>query len=218
MQNEGELLKPDYLFETSWEVCNKVGGIYTVISTKAHTLVDEFKDNYILIGPDVWKETHQNPEFLEDKFLYKAWRQKAESEGLRIKVGRWNSPFKPVVILVDFTPYFSEKDKILAWLWETYKLDSLTGGWDYLEPALFGYAAGKIIESFYNFNISFHDKINAQFHEWMTGTGVLYLKNKAPQIGTIFTTHATIVGRSIAGNGLPLYQDMNSYDADKIAQ
>ncbi len=218
MQSESALLKPDYLFETSWEVCNKVGGIYTVISTKALTLVNEFNDNYILIGPDVWKETHQNPEFLEDKFLYKAWRQKAESEGLRIKIGRWNSVFKPVVILVDFTPYFSEKDKIFAWLWETYKLDSLTGGWDYIEPALFGYAAGKIIESFYNFNISFHDKIVAQFHEWMTGTGILYLKNKVPQIGTVFTTHATVVGRSIAGNGLPLYKDMKFFNAEKIAE
>ena len=100
---------PDYIFETSWEVCNKVGGIYTTIATKAQILSEDFKDNYILIGPDVWKETHQNPEFQEDKFLYKSWRQVAETEGLRIKVGRWNIPGKPVVILVDFTPYFSEQ-------------------------------------------------------------------------------------------------------------
>ena len=25
-----DLLTPDYIFEASWEVCNKVGGIYTV--------------------------------------------------------------------------------------------------------------------------------------------------------------------------------------------
>ena len=218
MLSDHVLIKPDYLFETSWEVCNKVGGIYTVISTKTLTLVNELKDNYILIGPDVWKETHQNPEFFEDKFLYKAWRLKAESEGLRIKVGRWNIPTKPVVILIDFTPYFSEKDAIFAWLWETYKLDSLTGGWDYIEPALFGYAAGKVIESFYNFNISQHDRIIAQFHEWMTGTGILYLKDKVPQVGTCFTTHATAVGRAIAGNGLPLYRDLTSYNGDKMAE
>ena len=184
---------PDYLFETSWEVCNKVGGIYTVVSTKALTLVNKFRDNYILIGPDVWKETHQNPEFIEDKFLYHSWRAMAESEGLKIKVGRWNISGNPVVILVDFTHYFTEKDKILAWLWETYKLDSITGGWDYIEPVLFGYAAGKVIESFYNFNLSYSDKIIAQFHEWLTGTGILYLKNKVPQAGTVFTTHATVL-------------------------
>lgn len=209
---------PDYLFETSWEVCNKVGGIYTVISTKALSLVQEFNDNYILIGPDVWKETHQNPDFLEDKFLLAGWKEKAESEGLKIKVGRWNITGNPIVILVDFTPFFSQKDKIFSWLWETYKLDSLSGGWDYIEPALFGYAAGKIIESFYNYNLSYHDKIVAQFHEWMTGTGILYLKNKTPQVGTVFTTHATVVGRSIAGNGLPLYRDLDRFDAEAIAK
>ena len=63
--SENSLIKPDYLFEVSWEVCNKVGEIHTVISTKCHTMVEELRDNYILIGPDVWKETHQNPEFLE---------------------------------------------------------------------------------------------------------------------------------------------------------
>jgi len=209
---------PDYLFETSWEVCNKVGGIYTVISTKALSLVKELHDNYILIGPDVWKETHQNPDFLEDKFLLTGWREKAESEGLKIKVGRWNITGRPIVILIDFTPFFTQKDKIFSWLWETYKLDSLSGGWDYIEPALFGYAAGKIIESFYNYSLSYHDKIVAQFHEWMTGTGILYLKNKTPQVGTVFTTHATAIGRSIAGNGLPLYRDLDRYDAETIAK
>jgi len=211
-------LVPDYVFETSWEVCNKVGGIYTVISTKALTLVNEFSDKYILIGPDVWKETHQNPEFLEDKFLYRSWRQKAESEGLKIKVGKWNITGKPVVILVDFTPYFADKDKVFAWLWETYQLDSLSGGWDYIEPALFGFAAAKVIESFYDFNISQNDKLIAHFHEWMTGTGLLYLKNKVPQVGTVFTTHATVLGRSIAGNGLPLYRDLDTYHPDIIAK
>ncbi len=208
---------PDYLFETSWEVCNKVGGIHTVLSTKSATLVKEIKDNYILIGPDVWKETHENPEFLEDKFLYKAWRQKAELEGLKIKVGRWNIASRPVVILVDFTTFFTRKDEIFSWLWEAYKLDSLHGGWDYSEPALFGYAAGKIIESFYNFNGSYHDKIVAQFHEWMTGTGILYVKSKVPQVGTIFTTHATVLGRSVAGNGLPLYHDLERYNPEQMA-
>jgi phosphorylase/glycogen(starch) synthase len=208
---------PEFLFETSWEVCNKVGGIYTVISTKALSLVEQYKDNYICIGPDVWKETHDNPEFQEDKFLHKAWRLKAEGEGLKIKVGRWNIPCQPVVVLIDFTPSFAQKDKIFAWLWETYKLDSLSGGWDYMEPALFGYAAAKVIESFYNYYISFNDRVVAQFHEWMTGVGVLYLKAKVPQVGTVFTTHATVVGRSIAGNGLPLYRNMESYDGDGMA-
>lgn len=209
---------PDYIFETSWEVCNKVGGIYTTIATKALTLTEEFKDNYILIGPDVWKETHQNPDFLEDKFLFKSWRQAADSEGLRLKIGRWNIPGKPVVILVDFTPYFSQKDKIFAHFWETYKLDSISGNWDYIEPAFFGYAVGKVIESFYNFNVSHSDKIVTLCHEWTTGTAILYLKEHVPQIGTIFTSHATVVGRSIAANGLPLYKNLENYNGEAMAK
>ncbi len=212
------LMVPDYVFETSWEVCNKVGGIYTAIASKAKILAEEYKDNYILIGPDVWKETHQNPEFLEDKFLFRSWREVAESEGMRIKIGRWNIPGKPVVILVDFTPYFSEKDKIFAHFWEKYKLDSLTGDWAYIEPAFFGYAAGKIIDSFYSYNLSHLDKIIAQFHEWMTGTGILYLKERVPQIGTVFTAHATVVGRTIAAHDLPLYKNVENYNAEAIAR
>ncbi|MBI5218767.1 MAG: alpha-glucan family phosphorylase [Bacteroidia bacterium] len=210
--------KPDYIFETSWEVCNKVGGIYTVISTKAITQTAEYKDNLILIGPDVWKETRQNPDFIEDKYLYKLWREKAEDEGLRFKIGRWNVAGNPVAILVDFTQYFSEKDKIFSRFWESYQLDSLSGQWDYTEPALFGYAAAKVIESFYEFNISSHDKIVAQFHEWMTGTGILYLREKCPQIGCVFITHATVLGRCIAGSGMPIYRDMESYNNNEMAK
>ncbi len=211
-------ITPDYLFEISWEVCNKVGGIHTVISTKALTLVNEFHDNYILIGPDVWKETHENPEFTEDKWIFRSWKEKAESEGLRLRIGRWNITGSPVVVLVDFTPFFPDKDKILAKFWETYQLDSISGGWDYLEPVLFGYAAGKVIESFYEFNLSGQDRIVAQFHEWMTGAGILHLKEHVPQVGTVFTTHATVLGRSIAGNGLPLYKELAHYNGDSVSR
>ncbi|MEI6820481.1 MAG: alpha-glucan family phosphorylase [Bacteroidota bacterium] len=215
---EENFIKSDYIFETSWEVCNKVGGIYTVISTKALSILNEIKDNYILIGPDVWMETHQNPEFTEDKFLYKSWCDKAREDGLKFRIGRWNIVGHPIAILVDFTHYFAEKDTIFAHFWEKYNLDSLSGQWDYVEPALFGYAAAKVIESFYEYNLTANDKIIAHFHEWMTGTGVLHLKENVPQIGTVFTTHATVLGRCIAGNGLPLYRNLHSFNGDLIAK
>ncbi len=209
---------PDYLFEVSWEVCNKVGGIYTVLSSKYLSVSEGFGDRYIFVGPDVWKETVDNPDFIEDKLLYKNWRESAEKDGLRLRIGRWNIPGKPVAILVDFTPYFIQKDKIFAKFWETYKLDSLSGGWDYVEPALFGYASGIIIESFYNFYLSANDKIISHFHEWMTGAGILHLKENVPQIGTVFTTHATVLGRSISGNHLPLYRDLEKYQPFDFAR
>ena len=217
MNNKNNNISPDYIFETSWEVCNKVGGIYTVISTKAISLVETFGDNYILIGPDVWKETHENPEFIEDHQLFRPWREKAADDGLKFRIGRWNIAGEPIVILIDFTPYFSQKNEIFSHFWETYQLDSLSGHWDYIEPALFGYAAAKVIHSFYDCFVSSSHKLVAHFHEWMTGTGVLYLKDQVPQASTVFTTHATAVGRSIAGNGLPLYKDLKAFDANILA-
>jgi phosphorylase/glycogen(starch) synthase len=207
----------ELVFETSWEICNKVGGIHTVISTKALNIVNELGDNFILIGPDVWREEEINPEFIPDDSLFMEWRALAAEEGLRVETGRWNIAGKPIVFLVDFTPYFGQQNEIFARFWETYKLDSISGQWDYIEPALFGYAAGKVIESFTSF---YHDKHNivAQFHEWMTGTGILYLEKYAPWIATAFTTHATVLGRSIAGNNRPLYSRIKEFNPIQVAR
>jgi len=216
MQNE-KLLIPDYLFEVSWEVCNKVGGIHTVIASKVPSMKRVLKKPHIMIGPDVVKEDEQNPEFTEDPMLMKAWKVKAANDGLRIRIGHWNVPEEPTAILIDFTPFFSKKDEIFKELWEKYKLDSISGQWDYIEPALFGYAAGKVIESYVKYHCTPSDKVIAQFHEWMTGTGLLYLKSSTPQVGCAFTTHATVLGRSIAGNNLPLYDNLKNYNPDTVA-
>ncbi len=218
MTDENLNVLPDYLFEVSWEVCNKVGGIYTVISTKAKSISDVLNDRYILIGPNLLKEAHETNEFIEDTFLFSSWRKQLDKEGLNYKIGRWNIAGNPIVILVDFTSYFSQKDKIFFEFWESHRLDSLHGQWDYIEPVLFGYAAAHVIQSFYEFFVTGQDKILAHFHEWMTGTGILYLNKKVPQIGTIFTTHATTLGRTIAGNGMPLYSQAKNYNTDEIAQ
>ena len=212
------MLKPDYIFETSWETCNKVGGIHTVVSTKALTLKSIFGDKLIMIGPDHWRESAQNPEFEEDASLFANWKSVAQKEGLRIRTGKWLIPGQPVVILVDFTPFISKKNDIFSEFWELYKLDSISGHWDYIEPAIFGYAAGLTIESFTNFYLSVKDTAIAHFHEWMTGTGILYLKSRSRHIATVFTTHATAAGRSIAGNGLPLYKNLQFYNGDQKAR
>ena len=209
---------PDYLFETSWEVCNKVGGIHTVIATKSLYLGNSFKKNHhIHIGPDVWRDVAQNPEFSEDPALFRSWRQAAAEEGLRLRIGHWNVPGEPVAILVDFTTFISHKDEILTELWKRFGVDSISGGWDYVESALFGYAAGKVIESFVRYNVKPHDKVVAQFHEWMTGAGLLYVKMSNLPIGTIFTTHATVIGRCVAGKNIPLYDGLAGLDADRLS-
>lgn len=210
-------LTPDYLFEVSWEVCNKIGGIHTVVSTKAQTAIRKFNERYILIGPDLQHEG-VNPEFEEDPNLLKTWRQGLYAEGIRIRVGHWKIKGEPTAILVDFTSLIPRKDEILKKLWEAYHVDSISGQWDYIEPVLFGYAAGAVIASYVENFCTATDKIAAHFHEWMTAAGGLYLRRHAPYVATLFTTHATVMGRCIAGNHLPLYTDLTKFNADELAR
>ena len=215
------MLKPDYIFESSWEVCNKVGGIYTVLSSRAKTLQEEMKDRILFIGPDFWKE-EESPYFKEDSSLFAQWQWEAKEQGLKVRVGRWTVPGEPIAILVDFTPYFAQKDEIYGWLWENYGVDSLHAYGDYDEASMFSYAAALVVESLYTFNMqrsTFTNKTRVIYHanEWMCGLGALYISNRLPQIGTVFTTHATSIGRSIAGNQKPLYDYLFAYNGDQMA-
>ena len=213
-----ELLTPDYIFEASWEVCNKVGGIYTVLSTRAKTLQEQFRDRIFFIGPDFWKGK-ENPLFTEYDNLCAAWKEYAAShDNLSVRVGRWNVPGEPIVILVDFQPFFAQKNDIYTEMWNRYQVDSLHAYGDYDEASMFAFAAGKVVESFYRYNLTDTDKVIFQAHEWMTGMGALYLQAAVPEIATIFTTHATSIGRSIAGNGKPLYDYLFAYNGDQMAQ
>jgi glycosyltransferase involved in cell wall biosynthesis len=211
-----EQLLPDYIFESSWEVCNKVGGIYTVLSTRAKTLQEALQDKIVFIGPDFWKE-QESPYFKEDKTLFANWQSEANKQGLKVRVGRWTVPGEPIAILVDFNPYFEKKDEIYGWLWEHYQVDSLHAYGDYDEASMFSYAAALVVESFYNYYLDLSKKVIYHANEWMCGLGALYINNKLPQIGTIFTTHATSIGRSIAGNMKPLYDYLFAYNGDQMA-
>ena len=212
---------PDYIFEASWEVCNKVGGIYTVLSTRAKTLQTTMKDRILFIGPDFWNEC-ECPYFKEETSLFADWQWEAKEQGLKLKVGRWTIPGEPIAILVDFKPFFEKKNEIYGWLWEHYGVDSLHAYGDYDEASMFSYAAALVTESFYKFKSvkgEWTGKTKVIYHanEWMCGLGLLYLNNKLPQIGTVFTTHATSIGRSIAGNQKPLYDYLFAYNGDQMA-
>jgi glycogen synthase len=211
-------LVPDYIFESSWEVCNKVGGIYTVLSTRANTLQKTHKDRLFFIGPDFWKDK-ENPLFTEEENLCAAWKEHAgKANGLHVRVGRWNIPGNPIVILVDFFPFFEHKNEIYGKMWENFRVDSLHAYGDYDEASMFSYAAGKVVESFYRYNLTPNDKVVYQAHEWMTGMGALYVQKHVPEVATIFTTHATTIGRSIAGNDKPLYDYLFAYNGDQMAR
>lgn len=209
----------DMIFETSWEVCNKIGGIYTVLSTKAQTLQNLYKDKTIFIGPDVWTDDNPSPYFSEVPSLLKPWRDKALlPEGVSVRVGRWNIPGKPIVILVNFQGMYKLKDYYYGEMWERFGVDSLHAYGDYDEGCAFALAAGVVIESICSYKRMRHKNVLAHFDEWTTGMGLLYTKWKVPFVGTIFTTHATSIGRSICGNGKPLYDYLPGYNGDQMAR
>ncbi len=207
-----EKLFPDYIFESSWEVCNKVGGIYTVLSSRALTLQRLLGDHLIFIGPLF---DAPNPYFEEDSQLYADWV--AQEKELHVRVGRWKVPGRPVAVLVDFNPFFARKNEIYTWLWEQYQVDSLHAYGDYDEASMFSYAAGRVVESFYRYYKLDDSRVVYHGNEWMTGLGLLYINNKVRAIATLFTTHATSIGRSIAGNNKPLYQYLPEYNGNQMA-
>ena len=209
---------PDYIFESSWEVCNKVGGIYTVLSSRANSLQKEHKDKVIFIGPDIWNK-NESPWFKEDASLHKEWRQHADlTDHLSVRVGRWQVPGEPITILVNFESFYQHKNDIYGQMWRLFGVDSMPAYGDYDDSSMFAYAVGNVIESFYKFHKLQNKHVIAHFNEWMLGMGALYVKHNVPKIATIFTTHATSIGRSIAGNNLPLYKNFKDFDGDQMAR
>lgn len=211
-----ETLFPDYIFETSWEVCNKVGGIYTVLSTRARTLQERIQDKLIFIGPDCWLD--QPCPYFEEEAIFPEWTAVARAEGLRVRVGRWTIPSRPVAILVDWRPYFAQKDEFYGKLWQRYGVDSLHAYGDYDDSALFGLAAAKVVESFHRHYRLGGKRVVLHVNEWQTASAALVLQTLVPEVASIFTTHATCIGRSIAGNNKPLYEYLWAYNGDQMAQ
>ncbi|MBI5432815.1 MAG: glycogen/starch synthase, partial [Planctomycetes bacterium] len=209
---------PHTLFEVSWEVCNKVGGIHTVVSTKAKTLVERHGDRYVCIGPWLLGNPETERTFQDETEQFADFAEGCRAAGVAVRVGRWKIPGSPRTILVAFSGLFEKKDQVLARLWERFKVDSLFGSWDYVEPVLFGHAAGLVIERWCH--AFFGDKSAravGQFHEWMTGAGLLYLEEKNPEVGTIFTTHATVLGRALSSTGRSPEQGLDGRSPDELA-
>lgn len=208
----------DLLFETSWEVCNKVGGIYAVLSTKARTLGEQFGDKLIFIGPDLWNEDNPSPYFKERKTLLKQAQQKLQLPwGISIRVGRWDIPGAPQVVLVNWGETARHLSEIYGEMWRDYGVDSLHSYGDYEESCAFAVASAIVIQALTQHLKANPSRVVAHFDEWTTGMGLLYLKNREPRVSTIFTTHATSIGRSICGNGKPLYDYFHQYNGDQMA-
>lgn len=206
------------LTETSWEVCNKIGGIYAVLSTKASQLKEQFQDALVFIGPDVWSGDNQSPYFKEKKTILKSASSKLELPwGIKIRTGRWNIPGTPQVILVNPGDTAAHMDGIYGEMWEKYGVDSLHSYGDYGESCVFAVASAIVIKALAAHLKVAENKVVAHFDEWTTGMGLLYTQQTMPETATVFTTHATSIGRSICGNGKPLYEYFRNYNGDQMA-
>jgi phosphorylase/glycogen(starch) synthase len=206
------------LFELSWEVCNKVGGIHTVLSTKAKTLVERFGDDYIAIGPWLLGEEDRQLPFVEDH-SFAPFTESCRAMGLPVRVGRWTIPGRPRVILIEFSKLYEQKDDVLASMWEDHAVDSISGEWDYVEPVLFGWAAGKVIERWWEEYLApYRRRAVVQAHEWMTASSLLYLAPRVPSMGTVFTTHATKLGRTLSALGHSPEDGLGDHTAKELAE
>lgn len=200
-------MQPEYIFETSWEVCNRVGGIYAVLSTRAASMQKEHKDKVIFFGPDFG--AHSDLTFKESKSVLKGWRPKG------VRVGRWQVPGTPIAVLIKWDEVWALKDTIYGHAWEKYGVQSHAAYGDYDESNMFAYAVGQLAESLYNHLGQPTTAMHC--NEWQTAFTIFYLKEHCPKIATLFTTHATGIGRSIAGNYKPLYDCFQAYNGDQMA-
>ncbi len=205
--------KADILFEVSWEVCNKVGGIYTVVKSKAAKMIEAYGDNYFLVGPYFASGAiGQFQEELPNEFC-KATFEEMKEIGIICHFGRWLTEGFPFVILIDFVNYRQRMNDIKRELWGWYKIDSLRAPQDYDEPVVWAYAAGMLIEKL---SACYKGKkIVAHFHEWLSGAGLLYLNKKNVKIATVFTTHATVLGRALASSNVDLYNVWDKINPDQ---
>lgn len=204
--------------ECSWEVCNKIGGIYTVLSTKAVELKKMFGDRLVFIGP--WLDPSQTGDstgFKVRKTILKNFASKALPYGIKVKCGRWDIPGSPIVMLVDFRNIFPHLNEFYGKMWENFSVDSLHAYGDYDESCAFAIASSiAAVELGRHLKVAPKTQL-AHYNEWTTGMGLLHTKLAEPSIATVFTTHATTIGRSICGNGKALYEYFDKYNGDQMA-
>ncbi|MFC1722550.1 hypothetical protein ACFL0V_00255 [Nanoarchaeota archaeon] len=203
--------KAEVLFEVSWEVCNKVGGIHTVLKSKVGQMLSLYKE-YYLIGPYF-------PDAAKGHFVELPHPQNCRTAckelsdiGIVVHYGESLIGQRPKTLLIDFQPFFAQTNNIKKILWEEFKIDSLNSKFDFEEPVVWGWVVGIVLEKLAPL---FKKKVVAQFHEWLCGSAILYLKRQNVDIGLTFTTHATVLGRALANKGFDLYSKRGDHLALK---
>ncbi len=211
--------KQKILIEIAWETCNQVGGIYTVIRTKVPSMVEKWGDDYFLLGP-YFPQT-ASAEFepihdLDDSVLGKTV-QKMRSMGYGVHYGYWLVTGKPRIVLFDFWSIYNNINALKAGLWERHQVSTLNTE----ELVSHVIAFGEMVRVFLTeLAKEQQNKIDivAHFHEWMAASAIPDLRKDQIKVATVFTTHATMLGRYLAGNVPNFYDKIDTFDWLKEAR
>ncbi len=202
----------DVLFECSWEVCNKVGGIYTVLMSKAELMKQHYA-HYFVIGPyyehqaEVEFEQCKPPEIIARIF------EELKQEGIICYFGKWQIKGEPYTILIDFGRCMHHVDEIKTQLWEHFQIEAMFSGNDFHEPMIWAWCISRILKRYAELKPG---KIVGHFHEWLAGFAGLFLKSSP--VRTVFTTHATMLGRTLSAHNFPLYDKLETINPHEEAK
>ncbi|KAM3587573.1 uncharacterized protein V6R79_009195 [Siganus canaliculatus] len=215
---EDELPVEDLLlFEVAWEVTNKVGGIYTVIQTKAKITVDEWGENYYMMGPYFEHNFKTQVEGCEppNPAIRKAMDALIHN-GCQVHFGRWLIEGSPYVILFDIGSAAWNLDRWKGDLWQTCNI-----GLPYNDrEANDSLILGSLIAWFFKeLTDQLGDKphVISHFHEWQAGPGLILSRSRKIPMATVFTTHATLLGRYLCAGNADFYNNLDKFDIDKEA-
>ncbi len=199
------------LFEIAWEVCNQVGGIYTVIRSKVPAMVEEWGDDYCLIGPYFANTASIEFEEKNDDSPFCEIAQELQAAGLKVHYGCWLVTGRPRIILFDIQNSGIDVNHLKFLLWENYQISTLNAEPLVDSVLIFGEMVRQYLALFAD-KMAKKYEIVAHFHEWMASTALMDLMREKKPIGTVFTTHATMLGRYIAGNVENFYEHLPKYN------
>lgn len=204
------------LLEIAWETCNKVGGIYQVIRSKAPTMVENWGNRYCLVGP--YNHASAQVEFEEAPAagaIGQAVKQMRDM-GFGVHYGRWLVTGRPHVVLLEYVNVFQSLHEVKYRLFTDHGIASPAGDQMINDCVAFGEVLRQFLWVLANREVS-RRKVVAHFHEWMASVAVPMLRKDNWPGAIVFTTHATMLGRYLAQNDEHFYDHLPFYDADREA-
>ncbi|KAL7415013.1 glycogen synthase [Mrakia frigida] len=205
------------LFECAWEVANKVGGIYTVIKTKAPVTCAEYGKRYTLIGPLSYKSAPMEVDSVEPEpgSPLALTLDSMKQRGVKLIYGNWLIEGAPRVILFDTGSVYDRLDEWKTDLWNVAGIPSPANDHETNEAIVFGYLVAWFLGEFVSHHTS--SAVIAHFHEWQVGLAIPLCRKRHIDVTTVFTTHATLLGRYLCAGSVDFYNNLQYFDVDHEA-